>query len=53
MRKRVERYTKKKMLQEIKSAERLKGLGFMKRTECKEKHYRKYIKKKECKNKRR
>jgi hypothetical protein len=41
------------MLQEIKSAERLKGLGFMKRTECKEKHYRKYIKKKECKNKRR
>jgi hypothetical protein len=28
------------MLQEIKSAERLKGLGYMKRTECKEKHYR-------------
>lgn len=40
MRKRVVKYTKKKMLQEIKSAERIKGLGYMKRTECKEKHYR-------------
>ena len=25
------------------NAERLKVLGYMKRTECKEKHYRKYI----------
>jgi hypothetical protein len=44
------------MLQEIKSAGRLKGLGYMKRTECKEKHYRKCILKKkgkECRNKRR
>ena len=39
MRKWVERYTKKKMLQEIKSAERLKGLGYMKRTECNKKKF--------------
>jgi len=37
------------MLQEIKSAERLKGLGYMKRRECKEKHYRKCIWKKKRK----